>query len=50
MEYLNPAGAYLMDNGRVFVLWLGQALQPAFIAQVRSHRGSQLAHYSALPG
>ena len=25
-DRLNPAGAYLLDNGRVLVLWLGQGL------------------------
>jgi protein transport protein SEC24 len=31
---LDPAGAYLLDNGRVFVLWLGRAVRPDFMAGV----------------
>lgn len=27
------AGAYLIDNGRTLILWLGQALAPQFYAQ-----------------
>jgi len=29
---LDPAGAYLLDNGRVFVLWLGRSVRPDFMA------------------
>lgn len=34
IEYFNPAGAYLVDNGRVLILWVGQAAPPAFYQQV----------------
>ncbi len=33
---LDPAGAYLLDSGRIFVLWLGRAIPPAFMAQARA--------------
>ena len=31
---LEPAGAYLLDSGRIFVLWLGRAVSADFMAQV----------------
>lgn len=34
LEYLDPTGAYLIDAGRVAVLWLGAALGPAFYSDV----------------
>ena len=34
MALLSGAGAYLLDNGRVLVLWLGHAVPPEFLAQV----------------
>jgi hypothetical protein len=34
MQAINPAGAYLLDSGRIFVLWLGKNLPPAFYSQV----------------
>lgn len=34
LEYFNPAGAYLVDNGRMLILWLGQALDPSFYSAV----------------
>lgn len=34
LEYLNPAGAYVIDNGRIAVLWLGASLHPQFYQQV----------------
>lgn len=30
LEYFDPSGAYLIDNGRLAVLWLGSATPPAF--------------------
>lgn len=33
------AGAYLIDNGRTLILWLGQALPPAFYQQVFGLQG-----------
>ena len=35
MVALSTEGAYLMDCGRVFVVWLGQAVSQDFITQVR---------------
>jgi hypothetical protein len=32
--YLEERGAYLLDNGRVFVVWLGRALDPQWGRQV----------------
>lgn len=34
LEYFDPAGAYLIDNGRVAILWLGTATPPSFYADV----------------
>ncbi|RMZ56193.1 hypothetical protein APUTEX25_002383 [Auxenochlorella protothecoides] len=34
VAYCDPAGAYLIDNGRLCILWLGAALGPAFYEQV----------------
>jgi len=31
---LDPAGAYLLDSGRVLILWLGRAVRPDFMAAV----------------
>lgn len=39
LEYFNPAGAYLIDNGRTLILWLGQALPPAFYQQAFGLQG-----------
>ncbi|CAD7697205.1 unnamed protein product [Ostreobium quekettii] len=33
-EHLRPDGAYLLDNGRVFVLWLGQALPREYVSSL----------------
>lgn len=33
------AGAYVVDNGRLLMLWLGQALSPSFYAQVFGVQG-----------
>ena len=35
MEQLSGAGAYLLDNGRMLVLWLGHAASTEFVSQVR---------------
>ena len=35
MEQLSGAGAYLLDNGRMLVLWLGHAVSPEFLSQVQ---------------
>ena len=35
MEQLSGAGAYLLDNGRMLVLWLGHAVSPEFLSQAR---------------
>jgi Gelsolin repeat len=32
---LNADGAYLLDNGRLFLLWLGHSISRDFVAQVR---------------
>ena len=34
-DYLDPSAAYLLDNGRILVLWLGLNLSPDFMHQVR---------------
>ncbi|EFN54134.1 hypothetical protein CHLNCDRAFT_135519 [Chlorella variabilis] len=39
LEYFNPAGAYIVDNGRMLILWLGQAVPPSFYAQVFGVQG-----------
>ena len=36
MALLSGAGAYLLDTGRVLVLWLGHAVSPDFLSQARS--------------
>ena len=33
---VQPDGAYLMDCGRVFVMWLGRNISPEFMTQVGS--------------
>ncbi|KAK9811733.1 hypothetical protein WJX72_009241 [[Myrmecia] bisecta] len=33
-DALNGSGAYLLDNGRIFVLWLGRTISRDFLAQV----------------
>jgi len=33
-EVLFPSGAYLLDNGRVFVLWLGREVSSHFLHEV----------------
>ncbi len=38
MALLSGAGAYLLDTGRMLVLWLGHAVSPEFLSQVRSLR------------
>jgi hypothetical protein len=35
-EAVSPTGAYLLDNGRVFVLYLGRALPNEFLQQARA--------------
>lgn len=32
--YMSDAGAYLLDSGRIFVLWLGKRVPKDFISQV----------------
>lgn len=39
LEYFNPAGAYLIDNSRILVLWLGVQLHPHFYQEVRGGVG-----------
>ncbi|KAK2079444.1 hypothetical protein QBZ16_003136 [Prototheca wickerhamii] len=34
IPYCNPSSAYLIDNGRICVLWLGASLDPAFYERV----------------
>ena len=34
MEAVNGAGAYLLDVGRIFVLWIGSNIGPSFMSQV----------------
>ncbi|CAL8469171.1 g8712 [Coccomyxa elongata] len=34
MEAVNSSGAYLLDVGRIFVLWLGANIGPTFMSQV----------------
>lgn len=43
MQAVSDQGAYLMDCGRVFVMWLGRGISPDFMAQVCSHVCSGLA-------
>lgn len=60
LTYPHPAaGAYLVDNGRVLILWVGQAAPPAFYKQVfgvqeapqdASGEGTQVALLVAGPG
>ena len=33
--YMSDAGAYLLDSGRIFVLWLGTRVPKEFISQAR---------------
>ena len=33
-QALDSAGAYILDTGRVCVLWLGRSLDPEFMSQV----------------
>ena len=42
MELLSGAGAYLLDNGRMLVLWLGHAVPVEFLSQVRALRSRLL--------
>jgi Gelsolin repeat len=35
---LNADGAYLLDNGRLFLLWLGHSVARDFVAQVGSNQ------------
>jgi hypothetical protein len=45
MALLSGAGAYLLDNGRVLVLWLGHAVSSEFLLQVRTlHSIGSAAH------
>lgn len=34
MEQLNGGGAYLMDNGRLFILWLGRNIPPGYVGEL----------------
>ncbi len=34
MQAVSEQGAYLMDSGRVFVMWLGRNVSPDFMTQV----------------
>ncbi len=38
MEQLSGAGAYLLDNGRMLVLWLGHAVPLEWLSQARGDR------------
>ncbi|KAK9861048.1 hypothetical protein WJX84_009471 [Apatococcus fuscideae] len=52
---MDPAGAYILDTGRVCVLWLGRALDPTFLVQVfgadasTAQRPDQVASLSLEP-
>ena len=35
---MSDAGAYLLDSGRIFVLWLGKRVPKDFISQVAPGR------------
>lgn len=35
MAFMSDQGAYLIDNGRVFVLWVGRAISPQWCLEVR---------------
>ena len=49
-EVLYPQGAYLMDNGRIFVLWLGREVSPQFLQEVRpADTANQHSGYPAFP-
>ena len=53
MQAVSEQGAYLMDSGRVFVMWLGRNISPDFMAQVCMFchvvtiRGSSLNIYTS---
>lgn len=53
MQAVSEQGAYLMDSGRVFVMWLGRNISPDFMAQVclicyfLTIRGSSLKIYGS---
>lgn len=36
LSFMLESGAYLIDNGRMLVLWLGRALTPGWLAEVRT--------------
>ena len=38
MEQLSGAGAYLLDNGRMLVLWLGHAVPLEWLSQARTSK------------
>lgn len=33
-DLIDPSGAYLLDSGRLLLLWLGRGVSPAFLTQV----------------
>lgn len=43
MEMLSGDGAYLMDNGRIFILWLGRNISSSYIGQLFCTDPSSLA-------
>lgn len=55
---LSAGGAYLLDNGRVFLLWLGAGVPVEYIAQVRTTRhhacvtcsDTRAVRHKSLPG
>ena len=44
MEQLSGEGAYLMDNGRLFILWLGRNIPSGYIGELFAADPSTLAH------
>lgn len=39
---LSTDGAYLLDNGRIFLLWLGHSVSREFVAQVQFFQWTSL--------
>jgi len=44
MEQLSGEGAYLMDNGRLFILWLGRNIPSGYVGELFAADPSTLAH------
>lgn len=47
-EVLYPQGAYLMDNGRIFVLWLGREVSPQILEDVSITMACQKDRFAAV--